>query len=555
MEEPDLLKGKLQTHEVIKKLLPQLLPEEELNKLGGSSFVDTFIKTIDKMMPNAMPKGVSGGGVTAIPYYYSVVGELLINPTTVSISTFQRMIYSDDVIGTNMEYLSSTIESRIGLFYHENEEIQEFGRTMFKHKLKGGKRQLVKFMNSRHWAGFFMGEKKYRFDSSTSMWNIVEVVPAPPATLMVRVDGTGNVINKGGVLQFQFNFIPGVTNNFSYFGPGYPNAVNYFNSSAGATSNGSMGAGYIDPLAEMGDADFPIRSYVVPPYYAKPIDYDKLVHITYDIGDGFYNPYGRSMLRRIYNLYVLKYAIWQLFLIALDRRGTPLTVVYADAQRELTNRLDTNNEHPQTAVDYLADLGTDIHSTSLLVLPGKKGETFDVQAVPTDADLNIFQTILSVIDADMNRSMFIPSSISGGETGASYALGMSQGSFFDKLVKARTEEVTDVIINQIMRDVIIKNFDESEHKNDFGRFQYKALSLEEQMKLAKIIESIGTPENPWISSQDLGDLNEVRSAMDFEKVSKAFEPLISPLGGEDGPPGANMRPAKNAYKNQSEDKI
>ena len=529
------------------------MSKDTLVSLGkGETFQDAWVEIVNKMFKTS-GLGINGTEATAIPYYYSIVGDLLINPSTVSISTFQRMLQTDDVIGTCMQYISTTIESRIGPYTHPNKDIEASVRKMFKHKLRGGLKALVRFCNTRNWAGLFIGEKKWSFDRNDSMNYITEIIPCPPATMQFRVDGSGRVKDKNGVLQFQFNFMPGVSNTFNYFSSGAPNMVNEFNSSSALTNNYpgmNSGLGYLDPLAAGGDADFPVRTFMVPPYMPKVMDYDKFFHITYDTGAAFWSPYGGSPLRKVYNLWVLKYAVWQLYLIALDRRATPLLVVYADGQKVLYDQADKDKQYPLNAMQVLGDMGQDVHSTSVMVLPSKKGEIYEVDSVDIAGELGIFKDTLDMINSSIRESLTIPG-VMGGDS--SYAEGAAQGGFFDKIMRSQTEDVTDAIIEQAVRPFIQYNFDESEHDDDWGCFTIRALSLEEQMKYAKIMESAST--GGFISSRNLDDCNQVRTVLDFPITDKPPEPMQEPGPQDPGTGDTNMRAAKTKYSNWSDTKI
>ena len=50
---------------------------------------------------------------------------------------------------------------------------------------------------------------------------------------------------------------------------------------------------------------------------------DKCIHFVNRSIDNFNNPYGRSLLRRIYNIYLLKYGIQQFMAMALQFRAFP----------------------------------------------------------------------------------------------------------------------------------------------------------------------------------------------------------------------------------------
>lgn len=517
---------------LVQNLLQAGTSDPEILKLrANSAFQNTgnaFLQTLRKVFPATEPPIKTNEESTAIPYYGTVIGDLLYNPSTVSISTFQRMIYTDSLIGLCIEYLSANIESRIGEYCHENKEIEKAVRKMFKCKLKGRKKRLVKFINSRNWAGFFMGQMIWRFDKEDQMDYCVQVRPLPPSTVQLRIDHAGEILQgreNQGVLQFQFNFVPGLTNGFNSLSGGFSNAMNYANSSGAVMPylNGESGQSFNDPLASTGDADFPIRSYFIPPYVPVGMHYETFLHSVYDIGDGFLNPYGRPPTRRIHSLYVLKYAVIQLSLVALDRRGQPMVFNYCDTQKTIVDPA-TNIQY--SPVDIANGISPFIHSTSMVNLPGRKGEIYEVEAIKSDADLGIFVDMLDQINEQIKDSLFVPSGLLGGK-GGSYASAAQHGGMFDRLIMSLCEEVSDDILTQLIAKFLEYNFDPEDYedcKEALGYFEYNSLSLDEQLKNAKLAEILKNINA--VSDQDLEDLNKIRSSAGYLKVEKAFEPLV-----------------------------
>ena len=70
-------------------------------------------------------------------------------------------------------------------------------------------------------------------------------------------------------------------------------------------------------------------------YLSIRIPRQKVLHYSFDAQGKFGNPYGRSLLRRAYKYYVMKDAFLQMMSVALDRKGTPLTLIFADPNTTL----------------------------------------------------------------------------------------------------------------------------------------------------------------------------------------------------------------------------
>src|ERR1019366_5362491 len=65
-----------------------------------------------------------------------------------------------------------------------------------------------------------------------------------------------------------------------------------------------------------------------------------------------------------------------------------------------------------------------IHNDSVVTLPGKKGQIYEVDVVPMDANADQFITVIQHFDRAMLRAMLIPALIfSSGDGSGSFALG------------------------------------------------------------------------------------------------------------------------------------
>lgn len=514
-----------------------------------------FIRQMEQMFPDS-GKVVKNEESTGIPFQGMIPGDLLYNPSSISISTFQRMLYTDDIIGMGFEYLSSLISCRLGEYEHPNKTITEDSRYMYGTYLEGGQKRLTDKMNTRMWAGCYLGQKIWRYDVEKGLMFLRKVRSLPPATVQFRVDRAGEVLKgKGnlGVLQYQFNYIPGVTQGLGPFG----GAAGGFQRSTAISGKGDyfgeygygregMGNYFNDPMASGGDADFPTRAFFIPPYIPVGMHYETFLHCIYDIGDNFDSPIGRSMFRKLYSLYVWKWAVIQLGMVALDRRSQPILVQYCDSQKTL---IDPHTGEKYGAVEIGANIAPQIHSTSVVTYPSKKGEMFELEVIRSDGDLDIFNTQIQMINAMMRDTFGIPSSIlSGGSdsgSGGSYASIMGTGSMLDKWLSDKVDEIDYDVLHQIQKPYLEYNYTDEEIQGTLGKFKRNSLTLDEQMKEAKIAEILKNIN--MVSDQKLEDVNRIREAGDYDKIDKCFEPLIdTPTSGT----STNTREARGVYKHE-----
>lgn len=460
---------------------------------------------------------------TSIPYVYNMLGSWLLNPSTVSISTFQRMSYIDSVISSSLEYNTSIISNTVGDYYHDNKQVQKFVRKAMDN-LSEGKAGLIRDMLSSMWSGFYIGEKVYSKPSEYidgKVW-IKDVIAYPPTTVLFRVNRVGQLDDF--IYQYvYFAQNPGIQNSLSYLIPG-----NNYSSVENIWQPPGYNQGAPDGLAFIGDADYPIRSTNIQTVGMIPVPRTKVIHYVRKGPDGFLNPYGRSMLRSAYSFYVLKCAFLQFLAIAGDRKSTPLLIGYVDpASMGTQAQVNVQNPDPsinqpnasQTAINLLTQCLANLRGDSALVVPGMKGTAFDFQVADIGTNLNIFTDTLRYCDDSMQQSLLIPASMLGGGTGQSYALGTSQNSIQNKLLSTMRNSVSRTLIKDYVSDLIKMNFDKSAYKDDLGYFESELLNTEDKTNVVKQYEAM---RNSGLTSSSLkDDINKYRQLVGDTELTDA----------------------------------
>ncbi|MDQ5920259.1 MAG: hypothetical protein QG673_315 [Pseudomonadota bacterium] len=518
-QNPHLKVNDLKVNDIRKFTTKQRLPSS-LNSINQT--LQNFQNIIFDMMPDLDAKQ-KDAIATAIPYMYNVVGDFVTNPSSVSISTFQRMAYTDPIIANGLEINSALVARSIGDYYHENEKIQELVRYNLKH-LKGGLQGLIKEMLTSAWAGYFIGEKVVDEEKlkTTGKYLISHVTPMPPITTIFAVDEQGNVKPRNGVFQYIINS----------YAPGYQNMPGAF---MGSPYNQTELAG-IDPLAALGDLDYPGRQPYMQLFGLVEIPRDKCIHFVNRSVDSFNNPYGRSILRRIYNIYLLKYGIQQFMAMALQFRAFPQMVIYTDGQQQIQD----DNGNVTTNYDVALKVAEQREGTGTFVFPGMKGVSFDVQAVDVTGDLQVFIQILQFYDQEIYKGLGIPPSMFDS-SGGSYSMGYMHDSLHSKVLGGTIDEVTSCLINQLVADIIDKNFKPSEYEN-FGAFKERTLTLDDKLKYAKLFE---TARNSGICSTKLmDDLNRMREILDFTYTDKPIPQDVESSDSKNSGKNTNMRETK-----------
>lgn len=514
---------------------PKSIPKPDL---------ETFINRNDEVLSeflniHQMEKKSSDNIIgTSIPFVYNLLGSFLINPSTVSIDTFQRMSYTDSIITSSLEYNTSIISNTVGDYFHENKKIEKFVRKCFE-ELEGEKSGLLRDMLTSMWAGFYAGEKVYSKPSEYidgKIW-IKSVISYPPSTVLFRVNREGQLDDY--IYQYvYFATNPGIQNSLSYLAPGAPEGYGQ----GGCGFNNSSP----DGISFMGDFIFPIRSTTLQTVGLVPVPRNKMIHYIRKGQDGFLNPYGRSMLRSAYNFYVLKCAFLQFLAVAGDKKSLPILIAYCDPMA-LTTDSTSSPENPdpilnnpnqtQSAINSVRQALQALRGDSALILPGMKGAAYDIEAIHSEGNLDIFINALKYCDDSMQQSLLIPSSMFGGTQGASYALGTSQTSMHNKLLSSVRNSATTTLRQDYVSDLITKNFSPDEYKKytlKFGYFESELLNTEDKIQVVKQYE---TMKNAGLTSAKImADVNKYRQKIgDSELTEKEIKELQADMEAQNNP--------------------
>lgn len=473
---------------------------------------------------------------TSIPALFNQLYKFVQNPSSVSVETFKRMVDTDDTIGSGVDFLTLCLSARMGRYTHKNKEITEFVNKALD-EIEGGYASLLKRLMSACWAGFAVGEivwanKEHGFVPH-------KVVVLPPTTILFETERTGE-LTPDGIMQYQRNYNPYLASG----GMGYLSGGAGVGSGFIGTSNGRP-----DPFAKFGDYPFPLRTANSFNYLSIRIPTQKCVHFPFDAQGSFGNPYGKSLLRRIYKFYVMKDAILQMKMIALDRKGTSLTIVYADPNAMIMTEGSTTaeargNKYAGVSADEAARKAfQNIHNDSTIILPGKKGQIYETEFMPQASNVTDFIAAEDFCNKSILRGLLIPSLIFGnGDGTGSYALGEAHQNTFDKICDGENAPLEYALLQQLVKPIIAYNFPrEMWEKEGLGSFSKRTLSKEEvEKEMAMFEQGINSG---IIDQNDLNDLNKMRDTIGFEPrdtiIEKPMMPGMGLPGDEDGgAPGA-----------------
>jgi hypothetical protein len=469
---------------------------------------------------------------TPIPALFNIFFKFIQNPSTVSIETYKRMVDTDSTAGSGMDFLTTVLAARLGSYQHPSDEITAWVNKSLT-MVEGGFYESLKDLLSACWAGFSVQEQCW---ANTDHGFIIErLAPLPPASVLFEVDRVGR-LTKDGILQYQRAWTPGLLGAGIY--------------GSGFVGTSFPGIGRPDPLAKIGDLPFPLRTANQMQFLSIRIPVQKCIHFAFNAQGKFGSPYGRSLLRRAYNHWIMKNAFLQMLSTALDRKGTPILVVFADPNTTIIDQAKISpgqNVRGNASVGISAERAalnafSNIHNDSVVVLPGKKGQAFEVDPVQVQANTAEFIQAIDNCDKGILRAMLVPSLIfSGGDGSGSYSLGQEHSRTFEKILDGMLTGVNQVLVDQMIKRLIMYNFPESAWRKDgFGDFSKRDFSQDE---VNKIIEGYSILQNMGaIDMTELEDLNKVRELAGFSLRKEVITPLqdmirdrwSDPNGGGDG---------------------
>ncbi len=482
---------------------------EELSEQLMARHVE--VNTLAEMMGSENQRG------TPIPALYNMWYRFVQNPSTVSIESYKRMVDTDETLGSGIEFLISCLTARLGAYQHDDPEVTRFV-TRALEEIEGGITQTHKDSLNASWAGFSTGELVW---SNKSIGYVLQKIAAlPPSSILFEVDRVGSITDDG-ILQYQKNYNPlGIGQGFGFFSGG-----------------GNGFSGRPDPLAKLGDLPFPLRSANTFNYMSIRIPKMKCFHYAWGGPGGYGNPYGRSPLRRAYNWWIQKWAYCQMMGVAFDRKGTPLTVVYADPNATMDQSGKLLSSEKRTRGDMVpgpvaaAQAFKNVHNDSVIVLPGRKGQQFEATTLETSANAQDFINAINLCNQMEMRALLIPSLIfTSGDGAGSYALGQEHAKTFDKLLDSMLDGYRHAFLDQVIRQLLAYNFPKKVWmEKGLGTFAKRELTTDEREKEMNMFAT--AIDKGIVDTNELADLNKMREAAGFEPRTTQIQKPMPVMGG------------------------
>lgn len=252
--------------------------------------------------------------------------------------------------------------------------------------------------------------------------------------------------------------------------------------------------------------DMGVKQYLITGSHVD-IPTDKCIIYTYN--SRFGNLYGKSAFRRVYKNWLLKDPILKMMARALDKFGTPLVVAMVP-EGEI-NDPDKPGEKVQQ-LDYVLRILSDLQSQEAIAMTNSGENKADVKTL-TNGGTGVGQSFISAltyINKMIYRGLLIPSLISDEGSSGSYSLGEKHFQTFDTILDSIYQDLTEVLIDQLIRRLIEYNFGP---QDSYGKFPQKKISDDNKETLMKIFKDavdIGT-----LDAEDQADLDYMRSSLDM----------------------------------------
>ena len=471
-----------------KALRPGVMKFAEGNVFRGYKDI---IKSLNKLETELLPAG-GQFEATKIPYTRSLYGDILQNPTTLSINDSQKLSYADGVAYSSLKYRAIMVTSRIKRYRHKNPDIEaHINRSL--NNLKIGKRKFFDALMTSQWAGFsanYLVWGRYQ-----GKYIIVDVIPMPPTSIIMSVDNNGTLKGYGGVMQYYYNTnLNGYANPFTY---------------GGAYGDAS-------PNSSRGDFPIPLRVPHINPMYLKPFHQRDILLHAVSGNDGPTNPYGRMITRGAWQPYMYKNAYMQNMLIAGTYKAAPLLIFYTDSTRPIKDQ----EGNPLSIAQDITNVLNTYNGNGFMVINGKYKDVVEHAVVDNTADLDQFINSIKLQNDEMRAALLTPESALNAE--GNYATAMAHNSTFSQIVQHDTDDLCETLLTQFVRPQINYNW----YEEDLGYFELQEQTLDDKLKAAKLLE-FGYNYNVLCQDESkpdlmLRDLNMARRTMEWETSDDLF---------------------------------
>jgi len=238
------------------------------------------------------------------------------------------------------------------------------------------------------------------------------------------------------------------------------------------------------------------------------IPISKVIHIAH--GNHWGNPYGTGDYKRAWRLWKAKEVLLKAYLITLERYGCPLTIATTP---DPSARIMVNGK-PIVASKYLTQVMDALSTRGSMVVP--QGTEIEINRSQGGQLGQDFLDALKWLNEQMEASLGKPKLITGTGDVGSHSLGIQQSDNFDDVTDGHSDELTEALIEQMIRPYIEFQFGPQE---DYGLFLCEHFDAGRAAQLADVANKLKQAD--IIDTQNLDDVNFFREEIGLNPWTEA----------------------------------
>jgi len=490
---------------VLKKIGAFKTKQKQFSQQNVNDIFKQFKSINNSFIKNDGYKNIIG---TSNPYQFNLFSNLILNPSTVSIDEFQKMTYTYPLISGTLTTLTNLIINRFGHYTHKNIKYSNFINSMF-NSMNRPLKDILKDVLSGLWAGFSICEKNIVTEGRYYMLKDIE--PRPAQSFLFQIDSQGHLLDDG-IIQYFFNNLYTGYNNMLAF-----NGVQ------------ADGQAMPNPYSARGDLPYPWRTNFTQPLGAVTIPKNKCVHFAYKALDGGTSPYGRSMLRTIYDIYLIAVELNSILLNAANTASAPIPVVIVDPAQTNTD----NNKNVMDSIETQLDNLSNPMGANYLLLHGKLNESIYIDKLNTAVNVEHLISAKNYLDKLILSGLLYTNDLAGTSEIGSYSRAETQQNILDRNIMSICDNLQDVILKQVIKPLLQDNFNE---QTDFGSFieiedMLKDISLNMQkiqllteqgiiLKPESVIDLLNLKYGMVDKVLDINNINEVKNNQNLKNIKE-----------------------------------
>jgi hypothetical protein len=402
-------------------------------------------------------------------------------PDNIGLETYERMVQTDETIAAGLEFVTLAAVSRLGEYVNEDRPDIQEFIRENFETMQGSLSEAVGNMLAALWAGFTVTEIVLREGGGWFWLEALETLEPSSVRLHVVDDG----------------------------GPRH---------------------GQVDKVYQWWGTAWQVE-----------IPGEKVIHFcNRRLGVRAGNPYGTSRLKSVYKWWALKDPMIAAWGLTMQRYGTPFTFI------ETAGNGNDQILMPDGAVvsraDYLTELIDSMGTgTGMVLSPGEKVTLAQLSRSVGDD----FRALQDYCNRVMLRGILVPILLLDNTDVGSYALGQKHFDLFLLGLQHLLLQVTEVLLEQLIRLLIELNFGPQEA---WGYFQTAPLEPEDLRIWSDIYANLAN--TGFVSAEYLPDRNAVRDLFGHDPIEEgtpwppvSAQPAGMPLMPLPGFSGTQMRQA------------